>query len=377
MAGFSMKRARMALLACTALSMGLAAPASAQPMGGKHGKAMAMCHHQMSRLSVTGTGEARIAPDMAVVQLGVTTRADSASEAMRSNSTQQRAVIDALKAADIAEKDIQTSGLSLSPVMDYSQDRAPTVNGYEANNMVSVRVSDIARLGEVLDAIVDAGANQINGIAFTRNDGTDAEDDARREAVKDARHKAEILAEAAGMRLGPVLTLSDAVTNEGPPRPMMRAAAAQAEAMPVQAGEVSMSAEVQMVFAMMGGDADCGPMKGGKDDGHGKKKAKHDGKRKGLPEGHPPVPPADEATAAPDAAAPEAQPMDAPAATTPLNPSDAPNPEGDAAADPAPGDLPPPLGTDTGTPEPQEPVVPLGGEPAPETAPEPEAAPSN
>ena len=224
MTGLSWKRGPAALAAGAALAAMISGPALSAPQAGKAGHdARLMCGGQMSRLSVSGTGEARIAPDMATIQLGVTTRADSAADAMRSNATQQSAVIEALKAADIAERNIQTSGLSLNPVMDYSRDRAPTVTGYEASNMVSVRVGDIARLGEVLDAIVGAGANQISGIEFTREDGADAEDQARREAVRDARHKAEVLAEAAGLELGPVLILRDSVAPSGPPRPMMRA----------------------------------------------------------------------------------------------------------------------------------------------------------
>jgi uncharacterized protein YggE len=213
----------------------------------------------LSRLSVTGQGEARIAPDMATVQLGVTTRAASAAEAMKQNSDQQRAVIAALAGAGIAERDIQTSGLGLNPVMDYSQDRAPSVTGYEASNSVSVRVAEIARLGEVLDAIVTAGANQINGISFTREDGADAEDEARRAAVEDARHKAEVLAKAAGLTLGPVLVLRDAQASAGP-QPMMRAAMAAEKAdVPVQAGEVSMAAQVEMDFALIGRGCDMEP----------------------------------------------------------------------------------------------------------------------
>lgn len=264
------------LAASAAIATILAAPAFAQsgpvPKGdepaARHGHAGQMTcgkGHGMghsiglSRLSVTGQGEARIAPDMATVQLGVTTRAAGAAEAMKQNSDQQRAVIAALTGAGIAERDIQTTGLGLNPVIDYSQDRAPSVTGYEASNNVSVRVAEIARLGEVLDAIVTAGANQINGINFTREDGADAEDEARRAAVEDARHKAEVLAEAAGLTLGPVLVLRDAQVSEGP-RPMMRAAMAAEKAdMPVQAGEVAMTAQVEMDFALIGRGCDMAP----------------------------------------------------------------------------------------------------------------------
>ncbi|WP_052650382.1 SIMPL domain-containing protein [Paracoccus sp. PAMC 22219] len=211
---------RLALSVAIAALM--AAPALAAPMAcGPAGP---------SRLTVTGEGQSRIAPDMATVQLGVTTQADSAAAAMEQNSTQQTAVIEALTGAGIEEAQIQTSGLNLNPLMQYGENQAPTVTGYQATNTVAVRVSDLARLGEVLDAIVTAGANEINGITFSREDGGDAQDQARRDAVADARRKAELLAEAAGVDLGPVLTLRDIQTGNGGPRPMMRMEAAMADA---------------------------------------------------------------------------------------------------------------------------------------------------
>lgn len=338
----SRRLARAALAASTAFA--LAAPAMAAPGKGGHG----MCHPGMSRLTVTGQGEARVAPDMATIQLGVTTQAQSAAEAMRQNSTRQAAVIEALTGAGIEQADIQTSGLNLNPMMDYGEGRAPTVTGYQASNMVAVRVKDVARLGEVLDAIVAAGANEINGIGFTRDDSAGTEDEARRAAVTDARHKAEILAEAAGLTLGPVLVLRDTPTPEGP-RPMMMEARAASDAakVPVAPGEVALSAMVEMQFALSG--QDCGPMggKGGHDhgamhkpDGEGRGPDHGPGgDGEGLPHGHPPVP----GMKAPEGGA-------------------APVPGSDPAA-PPPGDLPPPLGTDTGAPAPGEPVVPMGEAP--------------
>lgn len=322
----SRRLAGVALAASTALALG--APALAAPGKGHH-----MCHPGLSRLTVTGEGEARIAPDMATIQLGVTTQAASAAEAMRQNAQGQTAVIDALTGAGIEAADVQTSGLSLNPVMDYGEGRAPTVTGYQASNMVSVRVTDVPRLGEVLDAIVAAGANEINGISFTRDDSAATEDQARRAAVEDARHKAGILAEAAGLTLGPVLVLRDSPDPQGP-RPMMMEARAASDAagVPIAAGEVAMTAMVEMQFALTG--QDCGPM-GGKGHDHGR-----------MPEGHSPMPDIDAPTPEGDPAAPVPAPV----------------PGSDAAA-PAAGDLPPPLGTDTGAPAPGEPVVPMGETP--------------
>lgn len=255
---------RALALALTAAALpAFGAPALAGPGKDDHARHMAAmrCHHGAAgRLSVSGQGEARIAPDMATVQLGVTTQAATAAEAMRQNATQQGAVIAALKEAGIAEKDIQTSGLNLNPMMDYGENRAPQVTGYQASNMVAVRVVAIGDLGKVLDAIVSAGANEINGISFGRQDGADAEDEARRAAVADARHKAEVLAEAAGLSLGRLLSLQDGAAPDLP-QPMMRMAADAApvpEAVPVQAGELAMGATVQMVYALRGGADACG-----------------------------------------------------------------------------------------------------------------------
>lgn len=321
----SRRLVRAALVASTALALGV--PAMAAPGKGGH----SLCHPGMSRLTVTGQGEARVAPDLATIQLGVTTQAASAAEAMRQNSAQQTAVIEALAGAGIEQADVQTSGLNLNPLMDYAEGRAPMVTGYQASNMVSVRVRDVARLGEVLDAIVAAGANEINGISFIRDDAGASEDEARRAAVADARHKAEVLAEAAGLTLGPVLMLRDTPAMEGPRPMMMETRAASDAKVPIAPGEVALNAMVEMQFALTG--QDCGPMGGGYK--HGMGHDHHGGHDHGAM-------PQDQSRA----------PDDAPV----------PAPGNDAAA-PVPGDVPPPLGTDTGAPEAGEPVVPMGETP--------------
>ncbi|MGZ3216368.1 SIMPL domain-containing protein [Paracoccus sp. T5] len=309
-----------------ALSAALAAllttPALAAPQGTSCGPMSGP-----SRLTVTGEGQSRIAPDMATVQLGVTSQAESAAAAMEQTSQQQQGVIEALTGAGIDAAQIQTSGLNLNPLMRYGDGQAPEVTGYQASNLVSVRVSDLARLGEVLDAIVTAGANEINGITFSREDGAEALDQARREAVAEARRKAEVLAEAAGLTLGPVMTLRDQQTGGGGPRPLMRMEAAMADSVPVQAGEMEMTALVEIEYALSG-DAACAPMMGGYQ--HGQMERGKGGHGMGMGMMH----------AAPDAPAGEAAPEVVP---------------------PMPGD---------GAPAPDEPVVPGIVEPLPE-------APSN
>ncbi|WP_258869784.1 SIMPL domain-containing protein [Paracoccus thiocyanatus] len=143
-----------------------------------------MKHAAFAKLTVTGTGQATVQPDMASITLGVSTRAATAAEAMTQNAQQQAKVIETLKAEGIEARDIQTSGLNLSPVMDYSdQGQPPKLTGYGAQNSVTVRVRDLAGLGAMLDRLVASGANEIGGIAFARDDMTEVEDKARSEAV--------------------------------------------------------------------------------------------------------------------------------------------------------------------------------------------------
>ncbi|RNF35451.1 SIMPL domain-containing protein [Paracoccus methylarcula] len=268
MTQYSPRFGRALMAVTTGLALTFATAALASP-GSGHAEGMKAGHHgcgarggmMMSRLTVTGQGDARVAPDLAEIRLGVTSQADSAAAAMEQNAEQQTAVIEALKGAGIAAANIQTSGLNLQPRMEYPENGAPTIKGYEATNMVSVRVTEVAKLGEVLDAIVAAGANQINGIDFQREDAGETEDQARRAAVEDARHKAEILAEAAGLALGPVIVIRDAPVADGPRPMMMRAEAARDSSTPIEAGELSVSAQVQVEYALhgqKGGDA-CGP----------------------------------------------------------------------------------------------------------------------
>lgn len=204
-------------------------------------------------LSVTGEGRTSVAPDMATLSLGVTTQAPTAAQAMTDNATRQGAVIEAIKAQGVASADIQTSGLSLSAVQDYSKDNAPpTITGYQAQNIVTIRVRDLPRLGTVLDGLVGAGANEIQGIGFSRDDLTPAQDEARRLAVADARHRAETLAAAAGQTLGRLVALSDSGAALPPVPMMMRAEMKAGGATPVEAGALDVTAQVSAVWALEG-----------------------------------------------------------------------------------------------------------------------------
>lgn len=200
-------------------------------------------------LTVTGEGRVDTAPDMAVISLGVTTDGDTAAEALKANSEAQAEVLAALEAAGVAARDVQTSGLSLSPLWDGrpQPDGRQRIVGYQASNMVTIRARDLDKLGGLLDTVVTTGANQLNGLSFGLSEPRPAEDQARQRAVEDARAKAQLYASALGVELGPVLELSESAAYQ-PPQPMYRQA--MDAAVPVAQGEIQVTATVTVTFAM-------------------------------------------------------------------------------------------------------------------------------
>jgi uncharacterized protein len=203
-------------------------------------------------LSVSGSGKVYLTPDIAYITIGVHTENNSAAEAVASNNQQAEQVISALKAQGIADKDIQTTNFSIYPQQEYDQNGKPTGTiKYIVDNSVFVTVRDITQVGDVLDAAVKAGANSISGIQFDVTDKTQALSEARKSAVNDAQVKAEELSSAAGVTLGEVQTISE--YTSGGPQPMydMRAAApmaAEAASVPIQAGQMLLTVEVNMVY---------------------------------------------------------------------------------------------------------------------------------
>lgn len=201
---------------------------------------------------VTGIGDVKAKPDMAVINSGVLTEAPTARDALAKNNSAMSAVIDALKKAGIAEQDIQTSNFSVSPQYppyQPNQTQTPRISGYQVSNQVSVRVKNLAKLGAILDALVQVGANQINGISFDIDQPKQLQNDARKLAVADARAKAELYAAAAHVSLGRVLQISEANIAVGP-QPMayaMDKVAAQRE-VPIAAGQQTLSANVSIVY---------------------------------------------------------------------------------------------------------------------------------
>ncbi len=198
---------------------------------------------------VSGEGVVALAPDMATIQLGVSERAASASDAMRQTSEKVTAILVQLDGLAVAGMDRQTSGLYLRPVYDNRprEDNSPVeVVGYEAGNTVSVTVRDLSKLGMLLDAVVAEGANDFNGLQFGLQDNAEALIAARKGAVADAMARASQLAQAAGVTLGDVVQMSE--TSQGY-RPMeMRASKMSSMDMPIEAGEVDVRAQVTMQF---------------------------------------------------------------------------------------------------------------------------------
>lgn len=212
----------------------------------------AMADEARRVITVTGTGAVDAAPDMAVIQIGVAKEAKTAADALGQTTTAMTAMFERLKQAGVAPRDIQTSGLSLNPVWDHSKSGPPQQIGIRAQNGVMVRVRDLPALGGILDALVRDGANQLNGVTFTLQDPAPVKDKARALAVADARRKATLYADAAGVALGDVLTISE--VGNAQPRPQMMSARMADEAVPIAEGEVTTQAMVNIVFALGEGE---------------------------------------------------------------------------------------------------------------------------
>lgn len=176
-------------------------------------------------INVSGEGRVSMTPDVAVINLGVTIRDPQLATAQSNATTAMNAIRAALKNAGVADKDIQTSQYSVYVEQDYNQPSQPII-GYNVNQMVTAKVRQIDKAGEVIQTAVDAGANQINGIWFTLEDTSSAVRQARELAVADARERAEHLASLSNTTLGPVQTISEGYSTPGAPVPYAASGAA-------------------------------------------------------------------------------------------------------------------------------------------------------
>jgi uncharacterized protein YggE len=198
-------------------------------------------------ISMTGHGEVKAVPDQAQVSAGVTTSATTAAQALAANTARMKSVFAALEKLGIADKNIQTANFSVSPQYATGNNESPRLTGYQVNNEVSVQLEDVGKLGAALDALVTAGANQMNGISFSIRNPAPMLEKARAEAIADARARAETYAKAAGVSLGPILSISEGGSEA--PRPMYRVMAmAAGRSVPVAAGEQSVTADAAVVW---------------------------------------------------------------------------------------------------------------------------------
>ena len=200
-------------------------------------------------ISVSGKGTVETQPDTASASFGVVTQGSYAQQAIESNAAAMRKVIDALKRAGVAEKDIQTQYVSLDPRYDNDGSR---IVGYTATNTVSATVRRIAHVGDVIDAGIAAGANNVNGPTLSRDAQDKLYDEALQRAVADAKAKAEVLAKAAGVSVGAVQSVSEDEQLSGEPQPYAFEARLASGSTPIEAGTTKITANVRVVFALHG-----------------------------------------------------------------------------------------------------------------------------
>ena len=201
-----------------------------------------------SLITVTGEGEVAIVPDLAILSGGVTTTGKTAREASEANARMMTAVMNALKAAGIAEQDVQTSRLSLHPVRDNKNNELRVV-GFQASNQVNVKIRNTAKIADVIDRLVGAGANDISGLQFVVSSPSKPLDAAREAAIADARRKAEVYAKAANVTLGPAVSISEEGSVMPGPPVVMRQAARDAAA-PVSPGEQTQRISVTVSYEL-------------------------------------------------------------------------------------------------------------------------------
>jgi uncharacterized protein YggE len=199
-------------------------------------------------VSVSATGSVAAEPDIAYISTGVVTEADTAKDAIARNSAVMTKVIDGLKAAGLAPRDIQTSTLNVEPRYTQARDGRPAaINGYRVMNHVRLTVRDVKRLGEVLDQAIALGANQVSGISFDVANAETLKDEARRQAMANARRRAELYASAAGVGLGNVLRIAEDVQEAVRP---MAGRVAMAAGPPIEAGTRQLTVEVHVTYAL-------------------------------------------------------------------------------------------------------------------------------
>lgn len=203
-------------------------------------------------LNVSSNAEATRIPDVARISAGVVTQAVDSNSALRANAQQMDKVMAAIKKSGIAERDVQTSGVNLNPQYKYEDNKAPQIIGYQASNTVNIKVRDISKLGHVLDALAENGANQINGPMFSIDQPEPVYDQARLDALKQAKTRADTYAKALGLRVVRIVSIDE--NNNGGFQPMAVLSAAPRAAKefnsPISPGETTVSVTLNVVFEL-------------------------------------------------------------------------------------------------------------------------------
>ena len=237
------------LILAIALAFGTPMTACAQPQTAT-GYAMPA---DGTLLSVSAEASAKRVPDVATISTGVVTQAADANAAMRANAVQMDKVMAAIRAAGIGERDVQTSGINLNPQYKYVENAPPSIVGYQASNTVNVKVRDLSKLGKVLDAFVEQGANQVNGPSFEVDKPDEAYDEARVAALKKAQARAQTYADALGLKVRRIVSISEGGASFPRPMPMVRAMASDAmmaKETSVAPGETTLSVGIEVVFEL-------------------------------------------------------------------------------------------------------------------------------
>jgi uncharacterized protein YggE len=250
MTALTAARPSIPLAASFALAAALLATAAALPAKAQTADAA----FRATTLNLSAFGESKVTPDLATITLGVQTDGPTAAGALSANAAQMTKVVAALKKAGIAERDIQTSTLNVNPQYVYVENKPPRLNGYQASNQVTIQVRDLARLGQTVDATVNAGATNVGGISFGLQDPQAAEDAARLDAVKALQAKADLYARATGYKIVRLVSLGEGGGyTPAPPMPMYAMAKREMadSSSPVSAGELKVRVDVSATYELV------------------------------------------------------------------------------------------------------------------------------
>ncbi len=208
-------------------------------------------NRRVTRVMVAGDSIVQAQPDTAIITISVVTQNRQAISAQQDNATKTDAVVRALKTAAGSGAEVKTSGYSLQPQRVYRENQPPTITGYEARNSVTVTLSDLTKVGSVIDAAAQAGANDVAGIAFTLRQDRPARDRALSEATREAMSKAQVIASALGGRVVRIVEVQEEGFQQRPPVPIYQAQAYMAKqgdvATPIEVGSLDISSRVQLI----------------------------------------------------------------------------------------------------------------------------------